>query len=728
MLRCLLGTGTESTPGARAQEAARLVSQFVGDLCVVALASADRRRFGPFAVESADAGMSAMMRDALEHSDRERGAWPLAGRALATGTPVVIDNIQAGELEGIVNPAMDGYLGRFGLSAAAFIPMRAADGGVTGIVAMGRGPGRPSYTAEELEAVQVIADGAAEEGGPGLLTLLLRRDDLERGLRSAERRFRTLVERLPAVVYEAEPGAEGRWLYVSGFVETLLGFTQQEWYDDPRIWARCVHDEDRQAVIAAEDRLRAGERVAIEYRMHARDGSVVWVRDECNCVVGEDGRQLVEGLLTDITDRKGAEARLQHLADHDGLTGLLNRRRFIEELELELAAARRGLRSSAALVIDVDGFKFVNDSLGHQAGDELIRSVARTLADRLRGSDAIARLGGDEFACLLRGTSVQEADAVAAELLDTLREQRFTAGGETVRVTASAGIAPLDADERPTAESVLSAADLAMYEAKRAGRDRAVPFSPDLREEIARGRSWVALLRAALAESGFELLAQPVLDLRTRSVTMHELLLRLRDEEGRLAGPDSFMGVAERFGLAEAIDRWVLREAVRLLSEHEGLRLAVNLCARSIGDGAVEVLREALGSRGVDPGRLTVEVDESAAIADLERARTFALGVRGLGCTIALDDFGAGLGSFSSLKRLPIDYLKIDGEFVGGVARNPVDREMVRAIVLLARAVGRRTIAELVPDADTLELLATDGVDYAQGFHIGHPRPISELP
>jgi EAL domain-containing protein (putative c-di-GMP-specific phosphodiesterase class I) len=219
-----------------------------------------------------------------------------------------------------------------------------------------------------------------------------------------------------------------------------------------------------------------------------------------------------------------------------------------------------------------------------------------------------------------------------------------------------------------------------------------------------------------------------VLDIRTRTVAMHELLLRLRDEDGRLAGPDAFMGVAERFDLAEAVDRWVLREAVRLLAAKPELRLSVNLGARSIGEEAVALLREELGAAGVDPARLTVEVTESAAIADLERARRFAVALRELGCSVALDDFGAGLGSFSSLKRLPVDYLKIDGEFVRGVAANPVDREVIRAIVLLARAVGRSTVAELVPDADTLEMLAADGVGLAQGFHIGHPRPVSELP
>jgi EAL domain-containing protein (putative c-di-GMP-specific phosphodiesterase class I) len=202
----------------------------------------------------------------------------------------------------------------------------------------------------------------------------------------------------------------------------------------------------------------------------------------------------------------------------------------------------------------------------------------------------------------------------------------------------------------------------------------------------------------------------------------------MRDDDGQLAGPDAFMGVAERFDLAEAVDRWVLREAVRLLASKQDLRLSVNLCAGSIGDGAVELLRDQLGRTGVDPARLTIEIAESAAIADLERARAFALALGELGCSVALDDFGAGLGTFSSLKRLPVDYLKIDGEFVRGLAANPIDREVIRAIVLLARAVGRSTVAELVPDADTLEMLAADGVGLAQGFHIGHPRPVSELP
>src|SRR5688500_14203194 len=459
MLRCMVPSGAGGSSGARAAAAARLISLFLGDLCVVAMASEDRRMFGPFAVDSRNEKMTAMMRTAIQGANHERGAWPLAGRTLISGEPVVIDRIRPGELEGIVNPAMDGYLGQYGMSAIAFVPMRGERGSI-GVIGMGRGPGRPAYTPAEVVAAQRIADAVADDvnGETGSLLPLLLIDGAIGSSGQAERRFATLVERLPAIVYEAEPGAEGLWLYVSGFVGRLLGYTPEEWQADPTLWVRSLHEDDREAVLAAEERLTAGERIAIEYRMYARDGSVVWVRDESARVLDEQGRLLVEGLLTDITERKGAEDRLQHLADHDALTDLLNRRRFLEELELEIAATRRGMRSSAAIVLDIDGFKFVNDSLGHQAGDELIRTVARTLAGRLRASDAIARLGGDEFAVLLRGADADVADAVAGELIGTLRGLELEAGEKTIRVTASAGIAPLDGDAEASAEAALAAA------------------------------------------------------------------------------------------------------------------------------------------------------------------------------------------------------------------------------------------------------------------------------
>ncbi|MEA2311649.1 MAG: hypothetical protein QOE28_1617, partial [Solirubrobacteraceae bacterium] len=661
---------------------------------------------------------------------RDRGAWPLAGRALLTGEPVVIDRIVPGELEGLVNPAMDEYLRANGLSAVAFVAQR-SDSGNRGVIGIGRGPGRPAYTPDEIAAVQAVADLVSNDEPVSLLALLLRPGQADEGLRNAERRFRVLVERVPAVVYEAEPGADGRWHYVSPYIGTLLGYEPGEWLEDPELWSRRVHPDDRGAVVAAEARLANGERIAMEYRMLARDGSTVWVHDDAHPRELPDGGWLLDGLMTDVTDRKASEARLQHFADHDALTSLLNRRRFLEELDLELAVVRRGMRSSSAIVLDIDGLKYVNDSLGHQAGDELIRTVAGLLSDRLRASDAVARLGGDEFACLLRGTEPARAEEVADELLEALRTQRIDAAGdEGVRVTASAGVAALDDGAESTAESVLSAADLAMYEGKRTGRDRVTRFSPRLRAELERGRTWLVRLREALEHDRFQLYAQPVMDLVTRGVVQHELLLRLPGEHGELEGPDAFMPVAERFDLLDDIDRWVLERTIAMLRSPAtaGLAFEVNLSPSALTSGTVAPLIEReLARGGLDPARLIVEVTETAAIANMQAARAFAEQLGALGVRMALDDFGSGFGSFYYLKHLPVDYLKIDGEFIRGLSANPVDQEVVKAIVMLARAVGRRTIAEFVPDAATLELLADFGVDLAQGFHIGHPRPVEAL-
>jgi diguanylate cyclase (GGDEF)-like protein/PAS domain S-box-containing protein len=602
------------------------------------------------------------------------------------------------------------------------------------------------YTPEEIEAMPELlvpvtattVDARRKDGTPirvaasleplqGDRALVLVRDVTRQ--ERVERLFRTLVERVPAVVYEAEPGADGRWRYVSPYVETMLGYPPQDWLADPELWAARLHPDDREMVLEQERRLGEGERMSMEYRMIARDGSVVWVHDEAS-PRQDDGVQLLDGLLTDMGDRKAAEERLQHLADHDALTGLLNRRRFMEELELEIAVVGRGIRTSSAIVLDIDGFKHVNDTLGHQAGDELLRAIGSVLTERLRTTDAVARLGGDEFAVLLRGTGSEEAEEVGAELLGTLRSNPFRLRDDRARVTASAGVVSLDDGEDASAEAVLAAADAAMYEGKHAGRDRVMRFTSRLRAELERGRTWLARLGAALESDGFSLLAQPVLDLRTGEVAQYELLLRLADEEGRLAGPDAFLPVAERFDLVEAIDCWVLTRALALLRDPatDGAVFEVNLAARSIGGGTViPLLEREISTGGFDPSRLIVEVTETAAIANIQQAREFSAGLGRLGVRMALDDFGSGFGSFYYLKHLPVDYLKIDGEFVVGLPGSPVDQEVVKAIVMLARAVGRRTIAEFVPDQATQDLLAEYGVDLAQGFHVGHPRPVEEL-
>src|SRR4051794_6065886 len=321
----------------------------------------------------------------------------------------------------------------------------------------------------------------------------------ERAIVQAEQRYRTLVERLPVVTYVAEPGENGRWIYVSPQIERMFGYSAQEWIDDPTLWARLVHPDDQERVFAAEARLVKGERLpATEYRMYTRAGDLIWVDDDAVLrAEPEDGVWYLDGLFADITERKVAEARLQHLADHDALTGLLNRRRFIEDLTLELALIRRSQRDSSVVVVDVDNFKDVNDSLGHHAGDQLIRSVATLLAAQLREADTIARLGGDEFAILLRGTTGAPALVVAERLIEAVREHRFAVADDPVRATASGGIATVELGQS-AAEECLAAADLAMYESKQTGRDRLTAFSPQLRTALEQRRSWADRIRDAL--------------------------------------------------------------------------------------------------------------------------------------------------------------------------------------------------------------------------------------
>jgi diguanylate cyclase (GGDEF)-like protein/PAS domain S-box-containing protein len=296
----------------------------------------------------------------------------------------------------------------------------------------------------------------------------------EARLRELNDRYRTLVERLPGVSYVAEPGEQGRWRYVSPQIERVLGYSPEEWLADPGLWARCIHPDDRPRVIEEEGRdTEAGAPDATEYRLLAKDGHVVWVRDEALLRADPDGTRRYDGMLTDITDRKTLESQLQFLAEHDSLTGLLNRRRFVEELELEIKLVRRHGRHSSLVMLDLDGLKHVNDSLGHRAGDALILAAAGVLRGRLRETDTIGRLGGDEFAALLRGAPDEGAMKIAEELVAAIRDRGYRIAGSAVHATVSAGLVELSG-QHEAPEDVLAAADARMYESKRSGGDRVV--------------------------------------------------------------------------------------------------------------------------------------------------------------------------------------------------------------------------------------------------------------
>jgi diguanylate cyclase (GGDEF)-like protein/PAS domain S-box-containing protein len=547
-------------------------------------------------------------------------------------------------------------------------------------------------------------------------------------LEEAESRYRSLVEQLPAVSYIAEPGPKGTWRYVSPQLERMLGFTQEEWTSDPTLWARRIHPEDRDRVLEEEERDSIlGVPLASEYRMITKDGRVIWIRDEGVLRSAPGERPHYEGMLTNVTERKSFETQLQFLADHDPLTGLLNRRRFTEELELEIRIMRRDGHPSSLLMLDVDGLKRVNDALGHPAGDALMRQTAELLRDRLRETDSVGRLGGDEFAVLLRGSRVNEAAAVAQDLLERFRNREQVASTEPIRPTISVGLTSLRRNFIG-AEEAIGSADRAMYEAKRTGGDRVAMYSRRLPPRTEGRDSWADQIRQALEDDRIVLYRQPIIHLASREVHRHEVLIRMHSVEGDVLPPDAFLPHAERFDLVQALDRHAAHHAVRLIASHsngEPLRLEVNVAAKTLEDPEfIDALAEALRETGADPANLIVETSEQIAVSDLKRAREFAERVRELGCGFALDNFGSGFGSFFYLKHLPVDHIKIDGDLIAGLASSRVDREIVSSIVDVARSLERETVGERVNDERTLELIAELGVDYAQGFHLGTPTPV----
>jgi len=556
----------------------------------------------------------------------------------------------------------------------------------------------------------------------------------EAQVREARARERFEVALIRAPIGMAITDLEGRFLRINDALCEMAGRTASE-----------LEGTDARSLIHPDDRHRADEilallgqdtdAVAYETRIMHAAGKPVWAHARATLIRDESGEPLhVLAQVQDISERRRYEERLRHMVDHDPLTGLLNRRGFEVALNAHLAHVRRYGAAGALLVLDLDGFKFINDSLGHAVGDQLVITCARALSSRLRESDVVARLGGDEFAILLPSGTEDEAKTVAQAAIETIRQRSGGLSGADVgRVTASVGIAPFRAGAL-TADEMLVNADLAMYDAKEAGKNRFSVFGagghpiPRIKAHM----SWLERIRRALSEDRYCLYAQPVVELASGHTIGHEVLVRMVGEDGELVTPGRFLYIAERFGVIGEVDRWIVSHAIRAMGEARThgrrLALAVNICGASAGEEAMlATITDELGAAEVDPSDLTLEITETAAVADIPRARRFAEALASIGCRVALDDFGAGFGSFYYLKYLPFDALKIDGEFVRHACENPTDRLVIKAVSDIARGLGKQTIAEFVPDEQTLQLLGELGVDCAQGFFLGRPRPLDEL-
>ncbi|HVS22253.1 MAG TPA: EAL domain-containing protein [Gammaproteobacteria bacterium] len=439
-------------------------------------------------------------------------------------------------------------------------------------------------------------------------------------------------------------------------------------------------------------------------------------------------RSIVAALDDTIRALRKREQHLVHLANHDPLTGLYNRHRLIAELETEILSCAGTKKRSALFFIDLDQFKYVNDTCGHVAGDELLKLAALQIRHGVRGEDFVARFGGDEFVVLLKDISRQDAKLVARQVLELMRSLKHVEQDRVFHLQCSIGIAVISG-ERFSAHELIAQADIACQTAKAHGRNRAEVYSVAEKrsEAMARDVDWMQRIRAALDSDGFVLYYQPLLHIKSGEVTHYEALLRL-DTGDRLVSPQTFLPAAVRFGLMADIDRWVLARAVRALAEFGAedprLHLAVNVSSFAFeDDGFAAHVRGQLRDRGVSGDRIVIEITEQLAVRFAVQTDRQVAMLRDLGCRIAIDDFGTGYSSFSYLKRLPVDYLKIDGSFIKALVRDRVDQSMVRMVGEVARAAGMQTVAEHVHSAAALSLLAKYGIDYAQGFFIGRAAP-----
>ena len=431
-----------------------------------------------------------------------------------------------------------------------------------------------------------------------------------------------------------------------------------------------------------------------------------------------------------------AEATIHHLAYHDHLTGLVNRHEFDRRLQEALRSAREAEETHVVLYLDLDQFKVINDTCGHQAGDQLLSQLAVVLCDKIRSHDTLARLGGDEFGLLLEGCPLEQAQQIAEELRKTVANFRFVWEDKTFSIGVSIGMTPITADARGVAE-VLSAADVACYAAKDKGRNRVHVYLEGDSELQHRHNEmrWVARIKEALEKQRFVLYRQPMLSLKAdTSDRLHsEFLIRMLADDGNIILPGAFIPAAERYGIMTLIDRWVLKTVIEHLAEQYravqdiaamGI-FFINLSGASLDDSEFfAYLRELLDDNELPPQMLCFEITETAAVANLHLAVDFIRGIRNLGCRFALDDFGSGLSSFSYLKAIPVDYLKIDGGFVRDIAGDPMNYAIVQAVNEIGHVAGLCTIAEFVEDDTALKTLQTIGVDLAQGFGIAQPQAI----
>ncbi len=575
----------------------------------------------------------------------------------------------------------------------------------------------------------------------GALSGAIARQRVEQTRHFTEQQYRSIVEHIPAMTYIESVVEFGPTVYISPNVEQMLGYSQQEWLGDPEMWNKILHPDDKARAMAEIERHKeACEPFSLEYRMFSKDGKVVWVLDQASIVRDERGQPCYShGVVMDISDRKHADEQVAFAAYHDELTGLPSRSMFEELLDLSVARAQLHDGSVAVVCVDLDDFSLVNDSMGHVQGDELLKMVAGRLREATRETDLVARRGGDQFLLLLADLELEErgetdaamirAESVVHRVQDAFASP-FTLQGTELYLSASMGISlfPQDADD---VAALQRNAEAAMYESKKAGP---AGYVVSARGTIDSGAKlqMVTRLRRAVENQRWILHYQPVIELETQKMMGVEALVRWLEPDGTMVPPGEFIPLAEELGLIEAIGDWVVKEIVyqarAWLDLGIDLEIGFNLSPRQFWqpDLAERVLSPIKGG-GLDPARIVVEVTESSAMMDPDRAQEILWDLHGSGLRIAIDDFGTGYSSLSRLREVPVEILKIDRSFVSGVDQDPQAASIVSAFIELAGGLGMTTLAEGIETLGELDFLISRGCQLGQGFLFSRPVPPEEI-
>ena len=552
------------------------------------------------------------------------------------------------------------------------------------------------------------ADGQVA-GWVGTCLDLTSRKQAEDGLLQASQRFRAAFDNAPIGMALVDP--HGRFLQANGALCRLLGYRAEELVQ--RTQADVTHPDDAAV---------AGER-----RYVRSDGRVIWVAVSSTLVSDARGTPLYSVVqIEDVTERRRAEAELRRLADHDPLTGLLNRRAF-DAAFAQAVARYRPERTGAVLLVDVDDFKLVNDTVGHACGDRLLVSLAGILTRMTRPGDLVGRFGGDEFIVLVDDASGERVSEIARRLIEAVDRLRFEDGGRSLECRVTIGACILDGSV--PAETAYARADGALYQAKARGKHRALVWTADgeSSELLSLASGWAVRIKDALRDGRLTYELQPVFDLDTRRIAFYEALVRILGDDDKLTLPSAFLPVAERFGLMPQIDGWMIEHVLGLLRARSGpLTVFVNLSATSLADDdLMRFARSELRDQRLGQSRLGFEVTERAAFSDPIAAEKALRELHDLGSPLALDDFGVDFSSFAHLRRLPVGLVKVGSPFVPRLETDPADRAIVRSIIQVCHALDRRVVVEHVESQPVARAVRELGAEFGQGFWWGPPASVA---